>query len=206
MRPACWREVRQTSSTPGCFDSKSDEFLARVTARADDRDLFHSLHEGKRLKSPFGKRKRSFMPKARPLSPHGVYHFCLTALILIVGITGIFAASLQINDAQALAAGKRLWHNECAGTVDGLTSWNTGEDFASLGIGHYIWYPAGPAWSVRGKFSRTGAVIWRAAGVPLPDWLRTAKACPWNTREEFLRDHNGGQADRALREVLAPER
>ena len=25
----------------------------------------------------------------------------------------------------------------------GLTSWNQGEDFASLGIGHFIWYPKG---------------------------------------------------------------
>ena len=39
--------------------------------------------------------------------------------------------------------GRKIWQNECGGTVAGLTSWNTGENFASLGIGHFIWYPAG---------------------------------------------------------------
>ena len=36
----------------------------------------------------------------------------------------------------------------------------------------------------------------------MPDWLRAAKACPWNTREEFLRDHNGAK-QAGLRELLA---
>jgi hypothetical protein len=41
--------------------------------------------------------------------------------------------------------GRKVWQNECGGTVAGLTSWNAGENFASLGIGHFIWYPAGRA-------------------------------------------------------------
>ena len=47
--------------------------------------------------------------------------------------------------------GKKIWQNECGGTVAGLTSWNTGENFASLGIGHFIWYPKG----VRGPFDES---------------------------------------------------
>ena len=39
--------------------------------------------------------------------------------------------------------GNRIWKNECAGSVAGLVSWNDGEAFPSLGIGHFIWYPAG---------------------------------------------------------------
>ena len=31
------------------------------------------------------------------------------------------------------------------GTISGLTSWNVGENFASLGIGHFIWYRKRPA-------------------------------------------------------------
>ena len=53
-------------------------------------------------------------------------------------------AAPPLGDAQLERIGKRIWSNECNGTVDGLTSWNTGENFASLGIGHFIWYPAGP--------------------------------------------------------------
>ena len=47
--------------------------------------------------------------------------------------------------------GKKIWQNECDGTLAGLTSWNTGENFASLGIGHFIWYPKG----VRGPFEES---------------------------------------------------
>jgi hypothetical protein len=40
--------------------------------------------------------------------------------------------------------GRRVWQNEAAGKIEGLADWNTGEAFASLGIGHFIWYPQGP--------------------------------------------------------------
>ena len=49
----------------------------------------------------------------------------------------------RLSPAQLQRVGQRIWQNECAGSVAGLTSWNAGEDFASLGIGHFIWYPAG---------------------------------------------------------------
>ena len=112
----------------------------------------------------------------RTLAP---IHFTLpvAAVIVIASLGMARAEALQISDAQAFAAGKRLWHNECAGTVEGLTSWNAGEAFASLGIGHYIWYPAGQ----RGPFEESFPDLVRflsAAGVSLPDWLRAAASVP----------------------------
>ena len=83
-------------------------------------------------------------------------------------------------------AGKKLWQNECAGTVEGLTSWNQGEDFASLGIGHYIWYPEGK----RGPFEESFPDLVRflvAGKVVLPSWLAEARACPWSTRAGISR-------------------
>ena len=53
------------------------------------------------------------------------------------------AGSVKLTDKQALEIGKRIWANECAGTISGLTSWNKGEAFPSLGIAHFIWYPPG---------------------------------------------------------------
>lgn len=111
------------------------------------------------------------------------------------------AEGIAINDAQALSAGRKLWKNECDGTVEGLTSWNSGEDFASLGIGHYIWYPAGK----RGPFEESFPELVRflaAEKVTLPDWLKNATACPWSSREEFLRDRRDPRQV-ALRELLA---
>ena len=83
--------------------------------------------------------------------------------------------------------GRKIWQNECGGTVAGLTSWNAGENFASLGIGHFIWYPAG----VRGPFEESFPPFVRYVerrGAKLPELLlgRKDAACPWNSRAEFL--------------------
>src|SRR5690606_38477757 len=53
------------------------------------------------------------------------------------------APSVRLNETQKAAVGRKIWQNESGGTVDGLTAWNAGEEFPSLGIGHFIWYPAG---------------------------------------------------------------
>jgi hypothetical protein len=110
-------------------------------------------------------------------------------------------AGLAISDAQALSAGRRLWKNECDGTVEGLTSWNAGEAFASLGIGHYIWYPAGET----GPFEESFPELVRflvAQGVEVPGWVASGGGCPWKTREAFERDRGSGRM-RALRSLLA---
>ena len=46
--------------------------------------------------------------------------------------------SLTILEPEAKEIGRRIWMNECGGTIEGLTSWNKGEYFASLGLGHFI--------------------------------------------------------------------
>ena len=47
----------------------------------------------------------------------------------------------NLSQSEATAIGNKVWRYECGGRIDGLTSWNVGEDFPSLGIGHFIWYP-----------------------------------------------------------------
>jgi hypothetical protein len=121
----------------------------------------------------------------------------LIALILIVQTSG----ALEISDSQAERIGRRIWQNECGGTVSGLTSWNAGEDFASLGIGHFLWYPAGK----RGPFEESFPPLLRyleSRGVALPDWLKEAKSCPWSTRSEFEAARESTQM-RELRSILA---
>src|SRR5690349_20237862 len=61
------------------------------------------------------------------------------------------SAAVSLSHEDAMRIGRKVWQNECGGTVAGLTSWNTGENFASLGIGHFIWYPAG----ARGPFEES---------------------------------------------------
>ena len=128
----------------------------------------------------------------------------IAAVLLTAGclaVTTYRAQSLQISDAHAEAAGKKLWKNECAGTVAGLTSWNAGEDFASLGIGHYIWYPAGRREGFEESFPELVGFL-QARGVALPAWLHPGEPCPWNSRAEFQRDQAGGRMSE-LRKLLA---
>src|SRR5438270_12580861 len=111
------------------------------------------------------------------------------------------AAPIQISKADALRIGKRVWQNESNGSIAGLTAWNAGEDFASLGIGHFIWYPQG----MRGPFEESFPKFLAFAhehNVTLPVWLNQATACPWKSRAEFLHAQSSAQM-RGLREFLA---
>lgn len=111
------------------------------------------------------------------------------------------AAELRLSSAQAQKIGQRLWKNECAGTVEGLTSWNKGEDFPSLGIGHFIWYPKG----VRPTFQESFPAMiehLESRGAPAPAWVTAARQCPWTTRDKFLAEKNGPRLT-SLRAYLA---
>ncbi len=98
------------------------------------------------------------------------------------------ARMLQLNQAQAYRIGMQIWQNESQGSVIGLTHWNAGEEFASLGIGHFIWYPVGPGGPYRESFPEFLRYAKRNR-VPVPHWLAFENPdCPWHTRTEFERD------------------
>src|SRR4051812_25375748 len=102
-------------------------------------------------------------------------------LLLLASVAG---AAISLSPAETRRIGNRIWQNECGGTVAGLTSWNTGENFASLGIGHFIWYPKG----VRGPFDESFPKFVEFAGsrrAKLPSVLLVKEGCPWKSRAEF---------------------
>ncbi len=95
------------------------------------------------------------------------------------------AAEVSLSPLERMRIAHRIWENECGGTVSGLTSWNAGEDFASLGIGHLIWYPKGK----RGPFEESFPGLLRFCterGRQLPRFLSPNEPCPWSTRAQFL--------------------
>jgi hypothetical protein len=96
-------------------------------------------------------------------------------------------ASIDISSTDAERIGRRIWQNECEGKVAGLTSWNAGENFASLGIGHFIWYPKGTHGPFEESFPQLVRFI-SAHGAKLPELLLHAgeRGCPWNSRAQFL--------------------
>lgn len=89
-----------------------------------------------------------------------------------------------LTSAELDEIGKKVWKNECGGSLEGLTSWNGGEYFASLGIGHFIWYPKGKKGPFKESFPPLIQYL-RDKKVRLPEWLAKAEDCPWRTREEF---------------------
>ncbi|HJY53580.1 MAG TPA: hypothetical protein VKD89_06110 [Candidatus Udaeobacter sp.] len=113
-------------------------------------------------------------------------------------------AAITLSRGDALKIGKRVWQNECNGTISGLTAWNQGEDFASLGIGHFIWYPRGR----RGPFDESfpklvSFVSNRGAKLPtLVLGVARGQPCPWNSRPEFLKAQNTAEMNQ-LRQFLA---
>jgi len=100
------------------------------------------------------------------------------------------ASGTSLSSEQTDSVGRRIWQNECGGTVAGLTSWNAGEGFASLGIGHFIWYPAGQSGPFEESFPPLAAFL-AARGHAVPSWMRGA--CPWPTKAAFDADKNGAR-------------
>jgi hypothetical protein len=123
----------------------------------------------------------------------------ILALVLLFSAVTAFAEGVSLSDAQALAIGKRIWKNECAGTVSGLTSWNKGEDFASLGIGHFIWYPTSQGGPFEESFPKLIAYFNRL-GIKTPKWM--SELCPWKTRAAFVADFESERM-KQLRSLLS---
>jgi hypothetical protein len=125
------------------------------------------------------------------------------AAIFQLAAADIRAASPQIklSEKESAEIGRKVWRNECGGTIEGLTSWNSGENFASLGIGHFIWYPKGVAGPFEESFPQL-VKFFQTRDVKLPEWLHADTKCPWPTRADFLHDAKSKRMTE-LREILS---
>lgn len=118
-------------------------------------------------------------------------------------LLGSIANAITLSPAERERIAKRIWQNECNGTVSGLTSWNAGENFASLGIGHFIWYPKNVHGPFDESFPKLVSFI-SSRGAKLPDFLLAGHPgyCPWNSRAEFMAAQQSPQM-KLLRAFLA---
>lgn len=87
--------------------------------------------------------------------------------------------------------GDQIFQNEGGSKIDNLVSWNAGENFASMGIGHFTWYPAGQ----RARFGSTFPDLLnylQTHGVALPSWLQQSgyQYAPWQSRNELIQARN----------------
>lgn len=97
----------------------------------------------------------------------------------------VLLLAYQLTAADQSWIGQRIWFNECRGSVEGLTTWNVGEEFPSLGIGHFIWYPAGFAGPFHESFPEFVAYAVRQGAEPPA--VALAPDAPWSSKAEFDR-------------------
>jgi len=95
----------------------------------------------------------------------------------------------QLGDAEYHWIAARIFENETNGKTQYLTFWGAGEDFPSMGIGHFIWFPEG----VDAPFDETFPTMLEYVSersrecVPLPQWLdqRPVPDAPWRDKASF---------------------
>lgn len=128
----------------------------------------------------------------------------LFVFLLLGGVFNNLYAAQEIN----LSAEEIEWitskvsDNECHNLKECLLHWNKGENFLSLGIGHFIWYPQNEKKTFEESFDKL-LIFVKKMGEPLPGWLDAdpVPPCPWNNREEFLNDIESPRA-MSLRDFL----
>jgi len=83
---------------------------------------------------------------------------------------------------------EKIYQNETSGNPKNIMFWSKNETFPSIGIGHFIWYPAGQPKVFDETFP---AMIdyYVANKVEIPSWLHKARkvGAPWKDRATFER-------------------
>jgi len=135
----------------------------------------------------------------------GLFPVCLWIIMILYPASraqGAEGLAIDLNETRARWIGERVFANECNLNVRCLTSWNEGEDFPSLGIGHFIWYRTGQQERFEESFPALLA-FYQLRGVELPPWLAALAPPdqPWPDRRAFLADLHGPRLS-TLRDFL----
>ncbi|MDP8216732.1 MAG: hypothetical protein P9L98_05395 [Candidatus Kaelpia imicola] len=126
----------------------------------------------------------------------------IIVIVIFIAVICSLRQKISLTNEQAEWIGKKIFYNECGGKIEFLVTWNEGEDFMSIGIGHFIWYPKGKKGPFEESFPKLLLFV-KEKGKTLPNWLQESGEphCPWRSRDEFLQDlQNQKVAD--LREFL----
>ncbi len=123
---------------------------------------------------------------------------------ILIGAACLFSkeatCKTTLTSAQKKEIAQHLWHNEASKRYDRLVFWNVNEKFPSLGICHFIWYPAKNTDIYTQTFPDL-LTHFKKNKVKLPPWLDQAQFAPWQTREEFVKQETSAQVEE-LRKLL----
>ncbi|MGL4671949.1 hypothetical protein [Cetobacterium sp.] len=97
--------------------------------------------------------------------------------------------NFDISTEELTKIGEQIFFNEASSKTEKLVWWNDGEDFPSLGIGHFIWYPEG----YNGPFDESLPKLkeyYISKGTKLPKILADNKFAPWKNKTEMEAKRN----------------
>jgi hypothetical protein len=99
--------------------------------------------------------------------------------------------NMVLSDSQLSKIADQIFKNEAAGNREMLAYWSPNEDFPSLGIGHFIWFPANAS-KARARFGADSfpqflrfVTQQRVSLPPLLARLSPGFVCPWPNRSAF---------------------
>lgn len=98
--------------------------------------------------------------------------------------------------------GQKIWTNESNCNPEKILSWNLGEEFLSVGIGHFIWYPKGITENFMAGFPAYIHFL-EERHYPIPNWLKIDQGAPWHSREDFLNSKNAPIAENLHKWLMA---
>ena len=131
-------------------------------------------------------------------------------MILTLICSNVFAEainySFQLNSNELEWLSNRIYSNECNSKFDCLTYWNEGEEFPSLGIGHFIWFHSEQNSVFEETFPQLiEFMLDRNAAVP--SWLaeNSDLNSPWDSRETFYANYDSADM-LELRHFLAQQK
>ena len=111
-----------------------------------------------------------------------------------------YACDIVVNQQEAEVLAEKIWRNETGGSWDKLVWWNDGEQFASLGLGHFIWYPTNKTGPFDESFPKLLKFL-QENNIELPLWLQNNPDCPWQNKADFLEKNSSPQV-KELNEIL----
>ena len=106
----------------------------------------------------------------------------------------------ELSNSDLKEIGDKIFKNEAGGKKENLVYWNAGEDFPSLGIGHFIWYRKGQKEIFDESFPKL-VEFYKADNISLPKILQDNRYAPWTARDAFLKDKENGKLNE-LRDFL----
>ena len=124
---------------------------------------------------------------------------------VVIYIPLAIATNLEISKSEKSYIADLIFKNECNRKFACLVAWNDGEEFPSLGIGHFIWFPVNSQAPFQESFP--DLMRWyQQKGVVIPEHLSNIlqpnQPSPWLNKAEFLESENQTQIQQ-LRTFLA---